>query len=113
MLYKYGITGDVVATTYGHNPNGYMMFVGGKGKLFVVVDTKNNRVATVEYYRGPYAGLDKLINGAPVRTIVYEFWNFRIFDDTRDGDAKLVVLGVAPSIYYLSLLTLRLMAMAM
>lgn len=87
VLYKYGITGDVVATTYGHNPNGYMMFVGGKGKLFVVVDTKNNRVATVEYYRGPYAGLDKLINGAPGTNDSITF-KLRIFDDTRDGDAN-------------------------
>lgn len=54
-LEKFGIQGNIAASTYGHNPNGFMARVDGKN---YIVDLKNDRVASIE---NPDSFFDELL----------------------------------------------------
>ena len=45
ILRHFGVQGPVTCSTYGNNPNGFMAGVNNK---IYVVDTKNNRIASIE-----------------------------------------------------------------
>lgn len=71
----------VMATSYGHNPNGSLSLIAeGDGKFLVVIDNKNNQVAytlfTDEKYNFP---------SSPYGVVIVDF---TIPDDKRDRDAK-------------------------
>ena len=53
-LERFGITGRVQASTYGHNRNGFMAKVDGKT---YIADLKNNQVASIE---NPHSVFEKL-----------------------------------------------------
>ena len=40
-----GVSGKVMASSYGHNPDGCLVLLGGKGIRLAIWDIKNNRVA--------------------------------------------------------------------
>lgn len=71
----------VMATSYGHNPNGSLSLIAeGDGKFLVVIDNKNNQVAytlfTDEKYNFP---------SSPYGVVIVDF---TIPNDKRDRDAK-------------------------
>lgn len=57
---KNRIPGKVIATTYGHNHNGYLVLVENQGDKYYFVDTKNNIVGTFKYI----AGVDQFLYSA-------------------------------------------------
>lgn len=80
-LDKRGISGEIITTTYGHNPNGCLILLGGKGQRLVVWDQKNARIAYVEAKSDLYNFIDK--KGKP--PVIF---NLTVLQDTHDKDEQ-------------------------
>lgn len=48
IMEQEGISGKVLATSYGYDPNGSLSLIGGKGRRLLVIDEKNHQKAFVE-----------------------------------------------------------------
>lgn len=83
-MVKHGFTGDLIATSYGHSPDGFLVVEGNKGMRILIFDTKNNRVATVNNQ----TKLLDFVNQRNNRTASSMIVKFDILNDTRDKDAK-------------------------
>lgn len=83
-MVKHGFTGDLIATSYGHSPDGFLVVEGNKGMRILIFDTKNNRVATVNHQMK----LLDFVNQRNNRTASSMIVKFDILNDTRDKDAK-------------------------
>lgn len=79
-----GISGKVVATSYGHDKNGCLTLLGGKGYRLAVWDMKNNQVAYVDLSQG----LHNLLTKKSGSGSTYVIFNMTILNDSHDNDEK-------------------------
>lgn len=80
-----GISGTVIATSYGHNPDGCLVVLGGKGIRLVAWDIKNNRIA---YINSNGSNIFSFIGKKSYNTLDPVIFNMTIPQDIHDKDAK-------------------------
>ena len=84
FLKNKGLERPVVATSMGHNPNGYLaMVLRNNHYEFAICDTKNDRVATVEYA----SNLSGIAKSHSQQDKSVKF-TMLVYNDTHDKDVK-------------------------
>ncbi|WP_026759569.1 zinc ribbon domain-containing protein [Selenomonas ruminantium] len=84
-LEKYGFTCNIVATSYGHNQNGFLAVdKRNDGFHIMIVDSKNKRVAEAT----PRMTLEKFYSMKDKKNPDPIIIEFLIFSDTRGNDAE-------------------------
>lgn len=84
-LDQHNLSGNITVSTYGHNPNGYLVVLDGPERRFIAVDTKNNRVARIIFL----SGVGDLLNGMPGKATNQLNFTMEVLNDTYDSDQSL------------------------
>lgn len=80
------ISGTVMATSYGHNPNGCLVLLGGKGMRIAAWDMKNDRIAFINYTSSNLRSfIENRTNPKDLNPLIFDM---TIEDDTHDQDAS-------------------------
>lgn len=77
------ISGTVIATSYGHNPNGCLVVLGGKGMRMAAWDIQNGRVAFIS---SPSSHLRSFMDNKTAPHPLPVIFNMTIDGDTHDQD---------------------------
>lgn len=77
------IAGTVIATSYGHNPNGCLVVLGGKGMRMAAWDIQNGRVAFIS---SPSSHLRSFMDNKTAPHPLPVIFNMTIDGDTHDQD---------------------------
>lgn len=79
---KYGFNGKMVATSYGHSKDGFLIVEGGKGIRMIEVDRKNNRAVEILHWTSLSEFARQKNETVPAPMIV----KFAITNDIHDRD---------------------------
>lgn len=85
-LEEYGVSCPVVATSYGHNSNGFLAVCSHTTRPLVLVDRINRQVATFKAQNKTLERFVQSKNESGSHSIIIDFW---IQNAVRDSDASL------------------------
>ncbi len=85
-LEEYGVSCPVIATSYGHNSNGFLAVCSHTTRPLVLVDRTNRQVATFKAQNKTLERFVQSKNESGSHSIIIDFW---IQNAVRDSDASL------------------------
>ena len=85
ILDQEGLSGKVMATSYGHDPNGSLSLIGGKGRRLLVIDEKNHQKAFVDATSQLYRFIDNRTGSRSPVTFQMRVLNEKPGDDEKEG----------------------------
>lgn len=85
ILDQEGLSGKVMATSYGHDPNGSLSVIGGKGRRLLVIDEKNHQKAFVDAASQLYHFIDNRTGSRPPVTFQMRVLDEKPGDDEKEG----------------------------
>lgn len=80
-----GLSGKVMATSYGHDSQGSLSLIGGKGRRLLVIDEKNHQKAFVEATSQLYRFIDNRTGSRPPVTFQMRVLNEKPGEDEKEG----------------------------
>ena len=83
ILDREGLPGKVMATSYGHDPNGSLSVIGGKGRRLLVIDGKNHQKAFVDATTQLYHFINHRTGNLP--SVIFQM---RVLDEKPGDDEK-------------------------
>lgn len=100
IMEQEGISGKVLATSYGHDPNGSLSLIGGKGRRLLVIDEKNHQKAFVEATSKLYQFINHRTGNLPPVIFQMRVLNEKPGEDEKAGywDGTSHVIPSMPSI---------------
>lgn len=85
ILDQEGLSGKVMATSYGHDPNGSLSLIGGKGRRLLVIDEKNHQKAFVDATSRLYQFINHRTGNLPPVTFQMRVLSEQPGDDEKAG----------------------------
>lgn len=80
-----GLSGKVMATSYGHDSQGSLSLIGGKRRRLLVIDEKNHQKAFVEATSQLYRFIDNRTGSRPSVTFQMRVLNEKPGEDEKEG----------------------------